>query len=63
MIHPGQNKIYARRQGQSPLKAEHQVTEQELDKGLRWVVRVQNDSGDPQAKARGRVKVIFMPSL
>lgn len=63
VIHPGQNKTYARRQGQSPLKAEHQVTEQELDKGLRWVARVQNDSGDRQAKARGRMKIIFTPSL
>ncbi len=63
LIHPGQDKTHARRQGRSPLRAEHQVTEQELDKGLRWVARVQNDSGDRQAKARGRVKVIFTPSL
>jgi hypothetical protein len=63
VVHPGQNKTYARRRGQSPLRAEHQVTEQELDKGLRWMARVQNDSGDRQAKVRGRLNVIFTPSL
>ncbi|MCA1600740.1 MAG: hypothetical protein LC776_03500 [Acidobacteria bacterium] len=33
-----------RRQGTSPIKVEQQVTEQALDRGGRWVVRVQNDS-------------------
>lgn len=60
LIHPGQARTYARRQGASPLRIEHQVTERELDRGARWIVRVQNDN---QAKIKGRVRVIYTPSL
>ncbi len=63
LIHTGQEKTYARRQGSSPLRAEHQVTELELDKGARWHVRVQNDHADRQAKVRGRLKVTLIPAL
>ena len=44
LIHPGESRTYARRQGTSPIKVEQQVTEQALDQGGRWIVRVQNDS-------------------
>ncbi len=60
LIHPGQARTYARRQGTSPLRIEHQVTDRELDKGTRWIVRVQNDN---QVKIKGRVKVTYTPSL
>jgi hypothetical protein len=60
LIHPGESRTYARRQGGSPIKVEHQVTEQALDRGGRWVVRVQNDT---QTKVSGRVKVFYTPSL
>lgn len=60
LIHPGESRTYARRQGASPIKVEHQVTEQTLDLGGRWVVRVQNES---QTKVSGMVRVIYTPSL
>jgi len=60
LIHPGESKTYARRQGSSPINVEHQVTEQALDRGGRWVVRVQNDS---QTKVNGRVNITYTPSL
>jgi len=60
LIHPGESRTYARRQGRSPIKVEHQVTEQALDRGRRWIVRVQNDT---QTKVSGRVRVIYTPSL
>jgi len=63
LVHTAEEKTYARRQGMSPLRAEHQVTELELDKGSRWHVRVQNDHSDSQAKVRGRLKVVFTPAL
>lgn len=59
-IHPGESRTYARRQGPSPINVEHQVTEQALDRGGRWVVRVQNDS---QIKVNGRIKITYTPSL
>jgi hypothetical protein len=59
-IHPGEAKTYARRQGSSPINVEHQVSEQALDRGSRWIVRVQNDS---QTKVSGRVRIIYTPSL
>ena len=59
-IHPGESRTYARRQGPSPINVEHQVTEQALDRGGRWVVRVQNDS---QTKVSGRIKITYTPSL
>lgn len=59
-IHPGESKTYARRQGPSPINVEHQITEQALDRGGRWVVRVQNDT---QTKVIGRVKITYAPSL
>jgi hypothetical protein len=60
LIHPGQDKTYARRQGPSPLRVERQITEQEVDRGLRWVARIQNDG---RAKVRGVLKVTFTPAL
>lgn len=60
LIHSGQSRTYARRLGSSPLRIEHQVTELELDRGSRWIVRVQNDS---QIKLKGRLKVIYTPGL
>lgn len=60
LIHPGQARTYARRQGASPLRIEHQVSEQELDRGSRWVVRMQNDS---QVRIKGRLKVSYTPGL
>jgi len=60
LIHPGESKTYARRQGPSAIEVEQQVSEQTLDRGGRWVVRVQNDS---QTKVSGRVRVIYTPSL
>ena len=60
LIHPGQARTHARRQGISPLRIEHQVTERELDRGGRWIARVQNDN---QTKIKGRVRVTYTPSL
>jgi hypothetical protein len=60
LIHPGESRTYARRQGPSPLEIDQQITEQALDHGARWIVRVENDT---QNKVRGRVKVIYAPSL
>jgi len=60
LVHPGESKIYARRQGTSPIPVDQQVSEEALDRGSRWIVRVQNDS---QTKVRGRVKITFTPSL
>jgi hypothetical protein len=60
LIHPGQDKTYARRQGPSPLRVERQITEGEIDKGLRWIARIQNDGG---TKVKGLLKVIFTPAL
>jgi hypothetical protein len=60
LIHPGEARTYVRKQGSSPIKFDQQVTEQALDRGLRWIVRVQSDS---TSKIRGRVKVAYSPSL
>ncbi|MDQ6653108.1 MAG: hypothetical protein M3Y84_10235 [Acidobacteriota bacterium] len=60
LIHPGESRTYARRQGTSPIRVEQQVTEQTLDLGVRWVVRVQNDT---QTKVKGRIEITYTPSL
>lgn len=60
LIHPGESRTYARRQGLSPIRMEQQVIEQALDRGGRWVVRVQNDT---QTKVKGRLKITYTPSL
>lgn len=60
LIHPGESKTFARRQGESPIRIEHQVTEQALDRGGRWVVRVKNDT---QTKVGGRLRIFYTPSL
>jgi hypothetical protein len=60
LIHPGEAKTFARRQGSSPISVEQQVTEEGLDRGSRWVVRVQNDS---QTKVSGTLKISYTPSL
>ena len=60
LIHPGESRTYARRQGMSPIRVEQQVTERTLDLGVRWIVRVQNDT---QTRVGGRVKIVYTPSL
>jgi hypothetical protein len=60
LIHPGESRTYARRQGKSPVTVEQQISEQALDLGVRWSVRVQNDS---QTKVSGTVKITYTPSL
>ncbi|HUE83904.1 MAG TPA: hypothetical protein VMM84_17505 [Pyrinomonadaceae bacterium] len=59
LIHPAQDRTYARRQGGSPLRVEQQVTEREIDKGMRWIARIENLG---QAKVRGLLSVSFFPS-
>ena len=60
LIHPGEAKTYARRQGASPLKFDQQMTDDALDRGTRWIVRVQNST---QTKVKGRIKVAYNSSL
>lgn len=60
LIHPGESRTYARRQGTSPMTVEQQATEEALDHGERWIVRVQNDS---QKKVKGTLRIIYTPSL
>jgi len=60
LIHPGEAKTYARRQAPSPLKFDQQITDDELDRGTRWIVRVQNST---QTKVKGRIKVTYNSSL
>ncbi|MEW6125728.1 MAG: hypothetical protein AB1757_01585 [Acidobacteriota bacterium] len=60
LIHSSSSRTIARKQGASPLRIEHLATSQELDSGIRWLVRVQNDN---QQKIKGRLKIIFTPSL
>lgn len=60
LVHPGESKIYARRQGASPIKVDQQISEEALDRGSRWVVRLQNDT---QTKVSGRVIISYTPSL
>jgi hypothetical protein len=60
LIHSGQDKTYAKRKGTNALRVEHQVTEQEIDSGLRWVARIQNEG---QVKVKGLLKVTFSPSM
>jgi hypothetical protein len=60
LIHPGEAKTYARRQGASPLKFDQQMTDEALDHGTRWIVRVQNST---QTKVKGRIKVAYNSSL
>jgi hypothetical protein len=60
LIHPGLDKTYARRVGKSGLRIEQQITEQELERGRRVTVRIQNDGA---TRVKGRIKVSFFPSL
>ena len=60
LIHPGESRTLARRKGPSPIRIEQQVTEQALDRGERWIVRVQNDT---HAKVGGRLRIIYTPRL
>jgi hypothetical protein len=60
LVHPGESRTYARRQGPSPVTVEQQVTEQTLDRGQRWIIRVQNDT---QTKVKGRIEITYTPSL
>jgi hypothetical protein len=60
LVHPGEPRTYARRQGPSPITMEQQVTEQTLDRGRRWIIRVQNDT---QTKVKGSIEITYTPSL
>ena len=60
LIHPGESRTLARRQGPSPIRVEHQVTEDALDRGGRWIVKVQNDA---QFRVSGRLRIIYTPQL
>jgi hypothetical protein len=60
LLHPGEDKVYARRQGRSPVKIEQQITAGLLDRGTRWIVRLQNDR---EVKVKGRVRITFTPEL
>jgi hypothetical protein len=60
LIHQGTDKVYARRFGKSALRIEQQITDQDFERGRRVIVRIQNDQA---AKVRGRIKVLFTPSL
>ena len=60
LIHQGESRTYARRQGKGPITVDQQVSEQALDLGVRWIVRVQNDT---QTKVSGIVKITYTPSL
>lgn len=58
--HPGMNRIYARRTVKSPLRLEQQITANDMERGRRIIVRLQNDN---TVRAKGRVKVTFAPAL
>jgi hypothetical protein len=58
--HPGMDRIYARRTAKSPLRIEQQITDADIERGKRIVVRLQNDN---TARVKGRVKVTFAPAL
>jgi hypothetical protein len=58
LLHPGDGRTYARKQGRSPLTIEQQIVGSALD-GVRWVVRVQNDT---PVRVKGRLKVRFSPA-
>lgn len=58
--HPGADRIYARRTAKSPLRIEQQITDADIERGKRVVVRLQNDN---TARVKGRVKVTFAPAL
>ena len=60
LIHSGPAQIYARRQSRSPQRIEHQISEEQLNTGSRWLGRLQNDS---QSKVKGSIQVIFVPAL
>lgn len=60
LIHSGEERVYARRQGPSPLRVEQPITERTLDRGARWSVRILNNG---QTRVRGFVKVMFTPGL
>lgn len=60
LIHSSSSRTIASKQGASPLRIDHHATAQELDSGIRWLIRVQNDN---RVKIKGRLKIIFTPSL
>lgn len=60
LIHPGESRTYVRCQGDSPIRVQQQVTEVVLDRGSRWLIRIQNDS---QTKVKGRLKVTYTPRI
>jgi hypothetical protein len=60
LTHVGQAKIYARRQGRSPLRIEHQITELDIDKGKNWITRIENGG---LVKVKGILKITFTPSI
>jgi hypothetical protein len=58
LLHPDEGKTYVRKQSRRSIRIEQQITETMLDRGVRWVVRVQNDSAE---RVRGRLRVLFTP--
>jgi hypothetical protein len=60
LLHPAESRTYARRRGTSPVAVDQQVSEEALDRGSRWVVRVQNDTLE---KVSGRVRINYTPGF
>ena len=60
LIHESQNKIYANKTGTRSLRIEHQVSDQDLDRGSNWSVKILNNS---LTGVRGRVTISYTPSL
>jgi hypothetical protein len=58
LLHPGEDRVYARRQGRSPIRIEQQIAESALDRGIRFVVRIENGS---TTRVKGHLTVIFTP--
>jgi hypothetical protein len=58
LLHFGEDRIYARRRGRSPLRIEQPIADPVLANGARFIVRIQNES---PVRVRGRVKVTFVP--
>jgi hypothetical protein len=60
LIHESQNKIYASKTGTKNLRIEHQVSEQDLDRGSNWAVKITNNN---LVGVRGKMTARYTPSL
>jgi hypothetical protein len=60
LIHESQNRIYANKTGTRHLRLEHQVSEQDLDRGNNWSVKILNNA---MVSVRGKVTITYTPSL